>query len=110
MRVGIILLLLPPCVVAGSWTQLLQAAPWKPRSDPQLALLGNQLLLLGGHATTKANTNDEYFNDVWSSTDGGRSWFELPRPPWRARSYHTAKVRWSDCALCLERNEPFLGV
>ena len=68
------------------WRQLVAAAPWTPRSDPQLAVLGNQLLLLGGHA------NNKYFNDCWSSADGGNTWSQLPSPPWENRSYHTAKV------------------
>ena len=71
---------------ASAWKRLVAAAPWKPRSDPQLAVLGDRLLLLGGHA------NNDYFNDCWSSADGGMSWEELPRPPWENRSYHTAKV------------------
>lgn len=70
----------------ASWRQLSSGAPWTKRSDPQLALLGDRLLLLGGHQ------NNDYYNDVWSSSDGGITWTELAPAPWAPRSYHTAKV------------------
>lgn len=41
---------------------------------------------MGGHA------NNDYYNDVWSSSDTGKTWERLPDAPWKARSYHTAKV------------------
>ncbi len=74
--------------VSSQWRQLLNDAPWSKRSDPQLAVLSNdQLVLMGGHA------NNEYYNDVWSSVDGGLTWrLELATAPWAPRSYHTAKV------------------
>jgi N-acetylneuraminic acid mutarotase len=70
----------------ASWRQVTAAAPWSARSDPQLALFKGKLLLFGGHA------NNDYYNDVWSSADGGATWKQLPAAPWKARSYHTSKV------------------
>jgi len=71
---------------AQQWTQLTASAPWSARSDPQLVNLNGRLILMGGHA------NNDYFNDVWESADGGKSWRQLPDAPWEPRSYHTAKV------------------
>jgi hypothetical protein len=71
---------------ASRWTQVLEHAPWTPRSDTQLAHLDGKLLLMGGHA------NNDYSNDVWASADGGGTWQQQPTPPWEPRSYHTAKV------------------
>jgi len=70
----------------SGWTQVLSAAPWSARSDPQLAILNGTLLLLGGHA------NSDYYNDVWSSEDAGATWQQRAAAPWAPRSYHTAKV------------------
>jgi len=84
---SLMLALLPAAAAASAWTQVVAKAPWAGRSDPQLAVLGGRLILLGGHA------NNKYYNDVWSSADGGRSWVQLlPAAPWSNRSYHTAKV------------------
>lgn len=70
----------------ASWTRVLKKAPWAARSDPQLALLNETLFLMGGHQ------NSNYYNDVWTSSDGGLTWVEQPAAPWAPRSYHTAKV------------------
>merc|ERR1711861_33976 len=48
----------------AGWVQLTKSAPWSARSDPQLAVLNNSLLVLGGH------NNDTWFNDVWKTADG----------------------------------------
>jgi hypothetical protein len=77
----------------ANWKQLAAEAPWSARSDPQLALFKGKLLLFGGHA------NNDYFNDVWSSTDGGATWTEQPAAPWKPRSYHTSKVSGDELYL-----------
>merc|ERR1740130_227849 len=81
-----ILAVVPAAHAAAAWTKVLDKAPWAARSDPQLALLGDTLFLMGGHK------NNEYYNDVWSSADGGLTWTEQPAAPWAPRSYHTAKA------------------
>merc|ERR1719461_549922 len=73
-------------IIAADWKRVLLKAPWSGRSDPQLVNLNGNLLLLGGHA------NDTYYNDVWRSSDAGKTWERLPDAPWAPRSYHNAKV------------------
>jgi len=72
----------------AEWTQVTSSAPWSGRSDPQLVVVPSTgaLLLLGGHA------NSNYYNDVWESSDSGKSWIQLLNAPWSGRSYHTAKT------------------
>lgn len=86
---GLLLTFLLGAQSQSDWTELNPSSPWSVRSDPQLAYLGGRLLLLGGHA------NNQYYNDVWSSGDGGRTWAQLPNAPWAPRSYHTAKTMGS---------------
>lgn len=54
------------------WSQVIPAAPWKPRDQPRVVMLGDALYLLGGSGIA----------DVWRSTDG-ENWTQLAdEAPW----------------------------
>ncbi len=55
-----------------NWTQVTAAAPWAPRSYPRIAILNNEMYLLGG----------ESHADVWKSSNG-KDWTQLTgAAPW----------------------------
>jgi hypothetical protein len=53
-----------------SWSRVVAAAPWLPRTFPQAsAQVGGSLLLAGGY-----DSFDRYYGDLWRSLDGGATW------------------------------------
>src|SRR5690606_37603477 len=61
----------------ATWIQA-QAAPWSARQAPRVAVLNNEMYLIGG------NTGGD---EVWLTTDG-QNWTQQTSPAWDARQFH----------------------
>lgn len=73
-----------------TWTQLLAEAPWAPRGMiGGSAVLDGQIYLLGGgtYDTPDQPTRD-YYNDVWTTSDGVSWTQQVWHAPWAPRQYH----------------------
>ena len=72
-----------------NWEQVTKAAPWKPRSYLQAAVLNDKIYVFGG-----GNYVPEYeaFNDVWSSPDGENWTQETEHAPWHERLWFSSAV------------------
>src|SRR5689334_9238199 len=71
-------------VLELQWTQVATSTEWTSAGGRQgtMALsLGSSALLMGGRRRTS------YFNDVWSSSDEGRSFQLLAVAPWAPRAF-----------------------
>ncbi|MBI4570255.1 MAG: carboxypeptidase regulatory-like domain-containing protein, partial [Planctomycetes bacterium] len=74
----------------ANWTQVTSDAPWLSRRNPTLVSFSGKIFLLGGYSS--ANNREEFFRDVWSTSDG-RSWTQVVQfAPWDARDGHTSTV------------------
>ena len=63
------------------WEELTSDAPWAARSYHGVEAVGESLILFGGQGPV------EFFNDVWRSDDGGRTWSKvLAHAPWAPRA------------------------
>jgi hypothetical protein len=70
-----------------TWTQVTDAAPWKPRLWFSLVAYRGRMWVLGGWSEADGN-----FGDVWHSKDG-RNWTELKSDViWTKRHEHSAYV------------------
>jgi hypothetical protein len=84
-------------VDGASWTQVQTQGPmWAPRGFvSEVVELGGRMWLIGGgtHDDPTAGRPDrEYFNDVWSTTDGVH-WEQMPyKPPFSGRLWHNVKA------------------
>lgn len=69
-------------------------SPWERRYGHTLSINSkNRLYLVGGFYADKARGRVENFNDVWLSTDSGRSWTQVvDHAPWAGRYQHAAVV------------------
>ena len=54
---------------AATWTQQ-DAPPFGERKAPQVALLGSDVIVAGGHGSASGGL----YSDVWSSRDFGETW------------------------------------
>ena len=70
-----------------SWTQVTPAAGWAPRAYHVSVIVnnGSDIIVAGGghcNATFVISLclSYQFYNDVWSSPDGGRTWKMLVRP------------------------------
>ncbi len=73
-----------------SWTRILEEAPWAPRGMiGGSAVLNGQIFLLGGGTyDTPDQPTRNYYNDVWTTSDG-LSWTQqVWHAPWAPRQYH----------------------
>lgn len=80
---------------ALDWKQVTANASWDARSDACTLVLGSHMVVAGGHA------NNDYWNDVWRSSDGA-TWEKVlanGTAPWPARSYHSCIVLPGDRIL-----------
>lgn len=75
------------------WTQVVEEAGWEGRAGLQAVALRDQLLVMGGRGPFNPVGETEIFNDVWSSTDLGRSWEKISDAEWPARGYFQALRR-----------------
>ena len=70
-----------------NWTQVTDAAPWRPRMWFSLAVYRDRMWLLGGWSRADGN-----YNDVWVSKDGA-SWTEVRSDTiWTNRHAHSSPV------------------
>jgi len=66
---------------ALAWERL--PVTWRARSYAQVTTVKSNLVLTGG-----LSAEEKPLREVWISPDGGRSWEELPTPPWLGRYGH----------------------
>jgi len=71
------------------WKQATAAAPWKPRSYLQAAVLNDKIYVFGGGNYVPTY---EAFNDVWSSPDGVNWTEETAKAPWQERLWFSSAV------------------
>ncbi len=70
-----------------NWTQVTDAAPWRPRMWFSLAVYRDRMWLLGGWSRADGN-----YNDVWYSKDGA-NWTEMQFDTiWTKRHAHSSPV------------------
>jgi len=86
----------PPAVAGGkkkhhhrrsAWDRVVKSAAWEARAGLQAIELGRELLVMGGRGPFDPTSGAELFNDVWSSSDLGRSWEKISDAEWAARGY-----------------------
>ena len=77
-----------------NWTEVTAAADWEPRGMIGGSAVhdGRMWLLGGGTYDTPAFPTRNYYNDVWSSTDGANWDRHVEYAPWGARQYHDVAV------------------
>jgi hypothetical protein len=71
-----------PWRALGQWRTNSEAGGWSPRDGVGLVNLNGVLFLLGGWNPSWAPTTT---NEVWTSTDLGKTWTQLPNAPWERR-------------------------
>nr|WP_320162781.1 PQQ-binding-like beta-propeller repeat protein [uncultured Methanoregula sp.] len=73
-----------------TWTQQTPSAAWSPRAyHTSVVLPDGGIVLMGGRGDDKK----DYRNDVWKSTDSGKTWTQqTPSAGWLPRAYHTSVV------------------
>ena len=71
----------------------MEHAEWQGRAGLQAVALGQELLVMGGRGPFNPLFGTELFNDVWSSSDQGRSWQKISDAEWSARGYFQALRR-----------------
>jgi parallel beta-helix repeat protein len=70
----------------ATWALMNASAGWSARyQHTSVAMADGSIVLMGGQ-----ETNWEYKNDVWRSTDLGATWTQLPDALWSAREGHTS--------------------
>lgn len=77
-----------------TWTQVTANAPWSPRGmiDRAVEFNGRMWLVGGGTFQTPAHHSRQYYNEVWSTTDGLNWRKDLAQAPWEPREYHSVAV------------------
>jgi outer membrane protein assembly factor BamB len=76
--------------VGKTWTQQTPSAAWSPRAyHTSIVLPDGGIVLMGG----RGDDEKDYRNDVWKSTDSGKTWTQqTPSAAWLPRAYHTSVV------------------
>lgn len=74
-----------------TWTRMTASAPWEGRAGLSAAVLGGAIYVFGGSKNDDSSIiggppQREYFNDVWKSTDDGRTWLKAGDAPWAKRA------------------------
>ena len=73
---------------ALNWQQITKKAEWNKRWDHEVAVLNDELYLVGGYNQGQFN-GDPYFEDVWKSTNG-ENWTQIvDNAPWLGRRGHS---------------------
>ena len=76
------------------WEQITKKAEWDKRLDHEVAVLNDELYLVGGYNPGKVK-GDPYYEDVWK-TNNGEEWIEITaNAPWLGRRGH-ALVTFND--------------
>ncbi|NJN77664.1 MAG: hypothetical protein HC803_04485 [Saprospiraceae bacterium] len=71
-----------------NWEQITKKAEWDKRLDHEVAVLNDELYLVGGYNPGKV-IGDPYFEDVWKSSNG-TDWTSLTEDaPWLGRRGHS---------------------
>ena len=73
------------------WLVATSAAPWDGRAAPAVAVLGGQMWLLGGLATSASGVVSRR-SDVWHSPDGTNWTQAVIQAPWSGRNNHGVAV------------------
>lgn len=77
-----------------NWLPKATSVAWEPRRGHTVEVFSNKMWLLGGYQSATATTPMQFFNDVWS-TSNGNLWTEetgTSGAAWAARTYHTSLV------------------
>jgi len=80
--------------ISGTWTRILEFAPWAARMWPGFAVHGDEMVIMGGY-NNRAGVN---FGDTWASRDGV-SWREITGTALPARHYPQAFSRFGKLIL-----------
>jgi hypothetical protein len=78
----------------ANWTRATEHAAWSPRGMIQgdAVFKGRMWFLGGGTYDTPRQPRRNFYNEVWSSTDGVHWRQDLAKAPWAARQYHSVAV------------------
>ncbi len=77
----------------SAWTEVAEHAEWQGRAGLQAVELGRELLVMGGRGPFDPFFGTVLYNDVWSSSDLGKSWSKISDAEWAARGYFQALRR-----------------
>jgi len=70
-----------------TWSERTSNAGWSPRAGMEIAVVGDEVLLMGGdHDVPVFSSKGPNFNDVWSTKDGGRNWKLVGEAGWSKRT------------------------
>jgi len=75
------------------WTELTADGGWAGRAGLQAAQLGRDLFVMGGRGAFDPFGGTPLYDDVWRSSDGGRSWTPVAAAAWPARGYFQAVTK-----------------
>jgi len=71
----------------ATWEERTKSAEWSPRAGMEIAVVGDEVLLMGGdHDVPVFSSAGPNYNDVWSTKDGGRSWSLVGAAGWCTRT------------------------
>ncbi len=101
-----------------TWTQVTDNAPWAPRAGAVAVSKNGRLYLIGGEDGFTCESGGDrcppYFNDVWCSRDGGRTWVEVtgdadwsPRPGHQVAVVRNHFVLFGGFGLSEDPTDPF---
>jgi hypothetical protein len=78
----------------ATWERVTESAPWAPRGmiSGGVVFKGRLWLLGGGTYETPQRPYRDFYNDVWSTTDGQDWTRHVEFAPWPARQYHSVAV------------------
>jgi hypothetical protein len=77
----------------ANWTRVTEHAPWSPRGMiGGSVVFKNRMWILGGGTYDTFKTPRKFYNDVWSSADGGKWERLVEHAPWPPRQYHDVAV------------------
>jgi len=84
----------------ATWTQMTANAEWLGREDhTSVALADDTIVLMGG---ADGYESEDRFNDVWMSTDKGKTWTELTSDAdWVTRGGHSSVVLSDDTIVLM---------
>eukprot|EP00656_Telonema_subtile_P032427 TRINITY_DN355_c0_g1_i1.p1 TRINITY_DN355_c0_g1~~TRINITY_DN355_c0_g1_i1.p1 ORF type:complete len:334 (+),score=39.18 TRINITY_DN355_c0_g1_i1:152-1153(+) len=72
-----------------TWEQRTAEAEWSPRAGMEIAVIGTDVLLMGGdHDVPVFSSAGPNHNDIWKTSDGGRTWHLIANAGWSRRTGH----------------------
>lgn len=81
--------------ITGTWTRILEFAPWAPRMWPGFAVHGDEMVITAGFNNITGDTN---FRDTWASRDGV-NWREIAGAPFPNRHFPQVVSRFGRLIL-----------